>query len=163
MINYANQEVKVDGCLGCAYANHQFSLPCGIAYENDRFTLSQDWELPIVGFMVISPKRCIHKFNELTSDERVEMFNIIDETIRVLKNNNVCDNFNVVFEEKYTHFHVWIMPRHEWMNKLTDNIIGNLDMIFDYAIETFKTEEVFNMIQKVNDVLRSELKRVLIN
>ena len=47
MINYANQEVHVTGCPGCAYARHEFELPCGMAFENDRFTLSQDWELPI--------------------------------------------------------------------------------------------------------------------
>ena len=53
MINYANKKVEFTGCPGCAYANHKFELPCGMAYENERFTLSQDWELPIEGFMVV--------------------------------------------------------------------------------------------------------------
>lgn len=42
MINYANKEVKYEGCPGCAFAKHEFELPCGIAYENERFTLAQD-------------------------------------------------------------------------------------------------------------------------
>jgi hypothetical protein len=57
MINYANKKVEFNGCPGCAYANHEFILPCGMAYENDKFTLSQDWELPIEGFFVVSSKR----------------------------------------------------------------------------------------------------------
>ena len=40
MIKYANEEVKYGGCPGCAYANHEFGLPCGMAFENARFTLS---------------------------------------------------------------------------------------------------------------------------
>ena len=44
MKNYANEMITFNGCPGCAYANHEFSLPCGMAYENDKWTLSQDWE-----------------------------------------------------------------------------------------------------------------------
>lgn len=53
MINYAGERVELSGCPGCLYAEHKFSLPCGIAYENDRFILSQDFELPIQGFFVV--------------------------------------------------------------------------------------------------------------
>ena len=157
MINYANENVEFNGCPACAYAKHEFMLPCGIAFENDRFTLSQDWELPIVGFMVISPKRCIRLFSELTNEERVEMFDIINKTIKILRENKVCDTFNVVFEEKKCHFHVWIMPRHKWMQNINDNIIGSINKIFDYALNMFKTVENFNEIERVNDILRKEL------
>ena len=65
MISYANEEIKFNGCPGCAYAKHEFELPCGMAYENNDFTLSQDWELPILGFFIVSPKRHVEKFEEL--------------------------------------------------------------------------------------------------
>ena len=79
MINYANEEVKFTGCPGCAYANHEFVLPCGMAYEDELFTLSQDWELPIEGFLVISPKRCVEKFSDLTDEEMIDYYNKIIE------------------------------------------------------------------------------------
>ena len=72
MINYANEHVEYKGCPGCAYGKHEFTLPCGMAYENEKFTLSQDWELPIEGFLVVSPKRCVEKFADLTEEERIE-------------------------------------------------------------------------------------------
>ena len=56
MKNYANEEISYNGCPGCAYAKHEFELPCGMAYENNNFTMSQDWELPIEGFYIVSPK-----------------------------------------------------------------------------------------------------------
>ena len=62
MISYNNKEIIFKGCPGCAYGKHEFNLECGMAYENDRFTLSQDWELPIQGFFIVSPKRHIEKF-----------------------------------------------------------------------------------------------------
>lgn len=156
MINYANEVVEFDGCPGCAYAKHEFSLPCGMAYENERFTLSQDWELPIPGFFVISPKRCVDNFEELTEKERVEIFEIINMTIKILRENNVCDRFNVVFEEKEKiHFHIWIMPRYKWMNNLVGNPIKNIDKIFSYSKENMRTQEVYQEILEITNIVKS--------
>ena len=35
MINYANEKIEFNGCPACSYANHEFVLPCGTAYENE--------------------------------------------------------------------------------------------------------------------------------
>lgn len=36
-----------------------------------QYTLSQDWEIPIKGFFIASPKRHIEKLCELTDDESI--------------------------------------------------------------------------------------------
>ena len=157
MLNYANEEVRVKGCLGCAFAKHQFKLPCGIAYENEKFIVSQDWELPIVGFFIVSPKKHIEKLEELTAIERNEMFDIVDKIIKILRKNNICERFNVIFEEKKNkHFHTWILPRYEWMYKENNNIIDNIGAIRDYAIKNFKVKEIFEDIRKVTNVVKDE-------
>lgn len=157
MINYANEEVKYNGCPGCAFAKREFSLPCGLAYENDKFTLSQDWELPIQGFFVVSPKKCIEKFEELTSEERVEIFEIVDKTIKVLRKNNICDRFNVIFEEKENrHFHIWIMPRHEWMSNLVGDISDHIGEVFEYAKSNMRDKENYNKIKEISDIVKKE-------
>lgn len=157
MLNYANEEIKFNGCPGCAYAKHEFDLPCGMAYENENFTLSQDWELPILGFFIISPKKHIEKFEELTKDERDEMFDIVDKTIKILRRNNVCDRFEFIFEEKENrHLHVWIMPRHAWMNDLCDSIIDNIGLILDYAKQNFRTEEINERIKEITLIMKKE-------
>ena len=81
MMNYCNQEFEFNDCPACAYAKHEFSLPCGMAYEDFNYTLSQDWKLPIPGFLVVSPKRHVEKFGELSDNERIEIFNIVNKTI----------------------------------------------------------------------------------
>jgi diadenosine tetraphosphate (Ap4A) HIT family hydrolase len=158
MINYANKKVEFNGCSGCAYANHEFILPCGMAYENDKFTLSQDWELPIEGFFVVSPKRCVEKFADLTEEERVEIFDITHKTINILRENNICDRFNMVFEEKENrHFHIWIMPRHKWMTELVGDIIDHIGEIFEYAKENFRNEETYKRIEEITNIVRKNL------
>ena len=155
MINYANKKVEFNGCPGCAYANHEFELPCGMAYENDKFTLSQDWELPIEGFFVVSPKRCVEKFADLTEEERIEIFDITHKTINILRENNVCDRFNIVFEEKENrHFHIWIMPRHKWMTELVGDIIDHIGEIFEYAKENYCNEETYKRIEEITKIVK---------
>ena len=158
MINYAGEVVNYEGCPGCAYAKHEFVLPCGMAYENENFTLSQDWELPIQGFFIVSPKRCIEKFSELTNDEKIEMFEIVDKTIKILRENNVCERFNVIFEEKEDrHFHVWIMPRHKWMSDLVGDIIDNIGDIFEYAKNNLRTAENFEKINEITMLVKKNI------
>ena len=156
MINYANEEVKYTGCPGCAYVKHEFVLPCGMAYENEKFTLSQDWELPIEGFMIVSPKRCVEKLSDLTREERIEMFDITDKTIKILRENNICDRFEVIFEEKENrHLHVWIMPRHKWMAELVGDIIDNIGTILEYAKSNFRNEETYQRIKEITNIVKN--------
>lgn len=155
--NYCNQEMKYEGCPGCAYAKHKFKLPCGMVYESERFNLSQDWEIPIPGFMILSPIRHIENFCELTFKERNEAFKIVNKTITLLRSNHVCDRFDVVFEEKENrHFHIWILPRHDWMKNITDNITENIGIIFNYAKANFRTENVYQEINEISDILRKQ-------
>ena len=155
MINYALEEVKYEGCPSCCFARGEFSLPCGMAYENERFTLSQDWELPIEGFFVVTPKRCVECFSELSSDEQHEMFDIVNKTIKILRENNICERFNVLFEEKENrHLHVWIMPRHEWMEQF-GSITKHIDDIFNYAKDNFRNEDVYKRINEISSIVRN--------
>ena len=159
MISYRNEIINFSWCPWCAYTKHEFSLPCGIIYENQNFILSQDRELPIIGFFVISPKKHIENFDKLTTEERNEMFWIINNTIKILRENNICNEFNVIFEEKQKrHFHVWIMPRHERMLKICNNITQNIGLIFDYAKKNFRNEGFYSKIDEAVSITREQLK-----
>jgi len=131
-----------------------------MAYENDKFTLSQDWELPIQGFLVVSPKKCIEKFEELSLEEKIEVFDIVDKTIKILRKNNICDRFDVIFEEKENrHFHVWIMPRHAWMNDLVGDIIDNIGQVFEYAKKNMRTKENYEKIKEITNLVKEEFEK----
>ncbi len=110
------------------------------------------------------PKKHIENFNELTKLERDEMFDIVNKTINILKQNKVCDRFNVLWEEKEgRHFHAWIVPRHKWMSEKFGNITKNLNSIFNYALNNLKTEENFIEISRVSNLVKTELNKKAIN
>lgn len=76
-----------------------------------------------------------------------------------MKENNICDEFNVIFEEKKkVHFHVRIMPRHKWMMKICNSITKNIGLIFDYAKENFRNKDTYNKIEKTVNIIRDQLK-----
>lgn len=155
-ISYNNKAFAYDGCPGCAFAAHAFHLDCGLAYENERFTLSQDWELPIPGFLIIAPKRHIELLSELTEDERNEMFSIAEKAVRIMRENHICERFDYIFEEKENrHLHVWLLPRYEWMNDCTDDIIANLGAISDYALENFRNDDKYREIERITGIVRN--------
>ena len=156
MISYNNKEIIFKGCPGCAYGKHEFNLECGMAYENERFILSQDWELPIQGFFIVSPKRHIEKLCELTKDERNEMFEIVDKTVKILRDNKICERFDYIFEEKENrHLHVWILPRYNWMNKIVNDIIDNIGIILEYAKTNFRNDENYEEIKRISDIVKN--------
>ena len=158
MITYDNKEITFTGCPGCAYFNHEFELSCGMAFQNDNFSISQDWELPISGMMIISPKRHINELCELDENERNELFYLTNKTIKILKENNIAETFMVSFEErKNVHFHVCIIPKHNWMTKITPCIADEFAKVIDYAKETFLTEQNFAEIKRVSDIVYKNL------
>ena len=160
MIDYANNEINISGCYGCAYANHKFSLPCGMVYEDDILTISQDWELPINGFMVVCPKRHVEYFNELTFDEINYLFKYVHKTQTYLKEMNVCDEFGIVISEKKgVHLHIWISPKNQLANEKFKGGIAYIKDYFKYAKENLKTKENFIQIKKIVEILRAKFNK----
>ena len=158
-ISYSGEEIAFEGCPACEYKDHIFSSKCGMAYEDELFTLSQDWELPIPGFFVVSPKKHIEKFCELTSDEKIKIFEIVDKCMLILRENNICYNYNVIFEEKPgIHFHIWIMPRHDWMDKEFGNPTKRIADVFEYAKHNFRGPKDLEYINRINEIVRSNWK-----
>ncbi len=116
IIDYTGKEWHFsNNCQSCAFKNNEFSIPCGVAYEDDVCTVNQDWENPINGFMVLMVKRHVEFFEDLTVDERNHIFDVVNKVISVMRKNDVAHYYNVIFEEKPgVHFHVWLLPRDGW-------------------------------------------------
>lgn len=134
-----------------------------MAFENERFTVAQDWELPIEGFMIVSPKRHVERFDEFSRDERIEMFDIVDRVISILRERGVCEFFDVIFEERAgRHLHVWIMPRHAWMLEICEDIIDNVGVVCEFAKERFRKNEVYERIAEVSEMVREGFEKEVI-
>ena len=72
-----------------------------------------------------------------------------------MKDNNICEEFNVIFEEKKkVHFHVRIMPRHKRMMKICNSITKNIGLIFDYAKENFRNKDTYDKINEAVNIIK---------
>ena len=159
ILDYAGNVLeRVTDCPACDYINGEFSLPCGIAYRDDMCMVSQGWQYPIVGMFVISPIRCVALLEQLTTDERNHMFEIVDRVLKFLRNNNVAQEFNVIWSEKAReHFHIWILPRDGWKERGIDSL-KDIRQLHKYAIENMRTKESLKAIMEINEKLRDEAK-----
>ena len=153
--------IDIGDCMGCAKAKTYGNLDenPGQILRTKNFDISQDFELPINGFIVIGSIRHLKTINEMTMEEKQELIVIIDETIRALKNIGVCSEYDVVWEEKEgNHFHAWLMPRHKYLlDAMGTNIIKKVGELFDYAKKNLRTEENLNEIAKTIKNLKTEL------
>ena len=78
-----------------------------------------------------------------------------DKTIKILRENNICDRFDIIFEERENkHSHVWIIPRYAWMNEICDRIIKNIGTILDYAKKNFRTRDVYEQISQITKIVK---------
>lgn len=73
LIDMTGKEVEIRDCLGCEIANGTTDIFGGLLYQGKYFTVAQDFELPINGFIIIFSKRHVEKFIDLSYDEQIEL------------------------------------------------------------------------------------------
>ena len=137
---YDNKEVEWKECLGCEFANHEFSISCGIAYEDATFTLSQDWELPIPGFMIVSSKKHIISLSEFTDEERNKMTELL--------NSGFTDTFRYLYPDKENAYSWW-----SYMGHAREKNVG---WRIDYFIVSKSIEERIEEAEIYSDIMGSD-------
>ena len=71
-------------CLSCSINDGTLKPFGGILYRSKSFVVSQDFELPINGFIIISPIRHVCFLNELENDELSEFMLLTNKVIKIL-------------------------------------------------------------------------------
>lgn len=148
---------QINGCMGCEIVNGNLKPFGGILFKNKNFTVAQDFELPIDGFIIITSVRHISKYTELTEEEQLDLTKIINNTLRILEGNNIAEGYNIILEEKDCHFHVWLMPRHKWMIEKFGKVLKEIRSIQKYALQNLKTKENIEKIASTCELLKREL------
>lgn len=143
-----------ENCLGCELIK-QPSINSGLVFETENFTISQDFELPILGMLIISSKRHINSFTEFTQTEKNECMELVSKTLKILKENSICQTYSIVQEEK-SHFHIWLLPNHSYMLKNFGNPVKNISKIFQDSLENLKTKENIDKIYNSLNLIKSK-------
>ena len=131
-IDILGREWKFD-CIGCSIANHEITTPGGLIYEDDIFTIQQDPEVPINGFVIINVKKHINSITALNDNERIKLVELMNRVITYLKELGVTEQVTIVQEERSKHLHIWIFPYHSWMDEKYGKGVSYLRDICEYA------------------------------
>ena len=158
ILDLTGSEQELINCVGCEIISGHLKPFGGILFKNENFFIAQDFELPIDGFIIISSVRHVEKYTELTENEQIDLTKIINKTLKILEDNNIAEEYNIIFEEKKGyHFHIWLMPRHKWMIEKYGKVIKNIKQIQDYSMRNLRTKENFDKIKRTCELLKREL------
>ena len=68
---------QTSGCYGCSIIKGEKVLPGGVICDGKAAILAADPDVPVPGFLIITAKRHIRAFSELTKEERIEIGDIL--------------------------------------------------------------------------------------
>lgn len=128
-------------------------------YRTEYFVVGQDWEVPIPGFMIVSPVREVRSIADFTQDEVVDFALTTHKVRRGMRDVLGIEEIYLFQNEDTAHnFHLWMFPRYEWMEGFGRKV-QSVRMIMSYAekwIEEFDRD--FGCAQKaVEGKVREEI------
>lgn len=138
-------------CLGCDIANHKLIPPGGYVYDDGFINISADPVIPIKGFMVLGIKKHIKSMNELSETEREQIIKVLNRTVEIIKKVNISDEVLIIQEERSKHFHIWIVPIHDWMEQFGKSVL-NIKEIVEYAKNNFGEIEKQELLAAIEDI-----------
>ncbi len=113
------------------------------------FDVHQDWEVPIPGFFVIAPLRKLKSIDEFTDEESIEFINLVRKIRKGMRDVLKIEEVYFFQNEDTQHelFHLWIFPRHKWMEEFGKKI-QSVRPIMNYAKENMLSDDIFKQVKE---------------
>lgn len=127
-------------CTGCSVINGDLVPVGGILYQTENFSLAQDAEVMLEGFLIIQSKKHVNSLLDFSEKENIELAKLLYHARKALKDLKICEEVTIVQEERSKHFHIWLFPYYDWMKEKYGKGIKYLRDINDYIMEN-ETEE----------------------
>lgn len=122
------------------------------------FDAHQDWLLPIPGFFIIEPLRKVRSIAELNDDEAIDFINLIRKIRLAMKDIlGIKDVYLFQNEDSQYGFHLWMFPRHQWMEQFGRKI-ESVRSIMNYARDNMANEEIFQQVRESAAKMRDYMK-----
>jgi diadenosine tetraphosphate (Ap4A) HIT family hydrolase len=137
-------------CIGCALQSGELKRTgCKIG-ETKNFDVEQDYETPIPGFIIISSKKHIKGIEDLSEKVRKEFIDLVYNVRKAMSTVLGVEYVYLIQKEDTfitrSHFHVWLFPRYDWMNRFGDKI-ASVTSIIEYARKNMKTDENLTLVK----------------
>ena len=148
--------IEVD-CLSCAITSGKIEPEGGVIVETNHFHAHQDVAYPIKGLVIVASKRHIKCMDELTEEEQIDYIKLIAKIRQAQRDVLGIEYVYYFYNEDTTHhFHLWMVPRYEWMYEFGRSVESVRPVLLHARKEKNNREEVMKSIR----LLTKELKGV---
>jgi len=148
-----------NSCLSCAIIQGDKQPLGGTIIETEFFHAHQDVAYPLPGMVILASKRHIRCLDEMTAEEASDYIDLLRRIRKaqreVLGVEHVYYFYN---EDTFHHFHMWMMPRYEWMNELGRSV-ESVRPILLYAREHMSDKKSLATVEECVQKLRSALSK----
>ncbi|KSV75209.1 hypothetical protein N185_17670 [Sinorhizobium sp. GW3] len=109
-----NQDKSV--CLSCELTSGRKPLPDGTIFETEYFHAHQDVAYPVPGQVIVAAKRHFTLLTDMNPAETAEFLPLVQKLRRQqAKQLGIEYVYYFYNEDTSHHFHLWMVPRYEWM------------------------------------------------
>src|SRR5262245_249068 len=144
--------ISQENCIGCQVASGMIVPPGDFVYADELWTINHILtSAPIVGWLILQPRRHIEALQEMTIDEQRQMAQLmahVDSTIRyILAPTKV---YVCLFAEspQCPHIHFHIVPR-------TAEVEVRGPEIFHYEPQTYPSQEkILSFVHQAREHLK---------
>lgn len=146
-------------CIGCAVQKGELEVLR--VFETEHFTVEQDYEIPIPGFMIIASKKHIKGIEDLNEKERKEFIDLMFKVRKAITKVAGIKFVYIIQKEdsiiRKGHFHFWLFPQYDWILKKFGAKISDISPAIEYAKETMGDEKNISKVKEVADKISQHL------
>lgn len=158
--SFDGKKVEISSeCIGCAIEKGEVDVSKGKVLEHELFEAHQDFEVPIPGFVILSTRRHISSVADFTEEESKEFFPLLKRIRQAMREVlGIEEVYLFQNEDSSHHFHVWVFPRLDWMERFGRKI-QSVRPIMKHARENMKTEDNLKEVERAARELRYFMKK----
>jgi len=147
-------------CLSCELVNGIRQSTGGTIHETNLFHAHQDFAYPIPGLVILAAKRHFYCMDELSNEEADELMSLLRRIRGAQRQVLGIDHVYYFYNEDTSHhFHVWMVPRYEWMRqfgKSVEAVRPSLIHSREHMATASNLREVQACVTKLRDALSAE-------
>jgi len=158
-IYLSNGKILEVECLSCAITSGLIEPDGGVVFESEYFHAHQDVAYPIRGLIILASKRHIKCLDELTAAERLDYIHVLSKLRKAQRDVLGIEHVYYFYNEDTTHhFHMWMVPRYEWMYEFGRSV-ESVRPVLLYARNEMNSkqniEEVMGGIESLSKALKN--------
>jgi diadenosine tetraphosphate (Ap4A) HIT family hydrolase len=160
MITLADGRTIEAECLSCALTSEQVEPHGGTIAETEHFHAHQDVAYPIPGFVIVAAKRHFYGLDEMTAEERSDYITFVHNIRSVQRQQMQIESVYYFYNEDTTHhFHLWMVPRYEWMRAFGHSV-ESLRPVLRHAREERNDEANRQLVLQGIETLQQGLREL---